>query len=78
MPIPEEQALGWYTYLSDTLEFPFPARCVVLRVTSPLEIGENVNVVEMAPDDACMHDMLVLIPWKHRTLAVLFEPNGKD
>jgi hypothetical protein len=67
---PEEQALGWYTYLSDTLEFPFPARCVTIRRTSPLEIGENVKVVGMASDEECMHEMLVLISWKRRTLAV--------
>ena len=66
----EERALGWYTYLSDTLDFPFPARCVVLRRTSPLEIDENVKVVGMASDEECMYDMLVLIPWKRRKLAV--------
>lgn len=24
---PEEQAMGWYCYLNDTLTFPFTARC---------------------------------------------------
>ena len=24
---PEEQAMGWYYYLNDTVEFPFPAVC---------------------------------------------------
>ena len=67
---PEERALGWYTYLSDTLEFPFSARCAAIRSTSPLEIGENVKVVGMAPDEECTHDMLVLISWKRRKLAV--------
>jgi hypothetical protein len=67
----EERALGWYTYLSDSLEFPFPARCVTIRRTSPLEIDENVKVVGMASDEECMHEMLVLIPWKRRTLAVV-------
>ncbi|MEO6887888.1 MAG: calcium-binding protein [Ktedonobacteraceae bacterium] len=67
---PEEQALGWYTYLSDTLNFPFAARCVTFRVTSPLEIGENVTVEGMAPDEECMHEMAVVIPWKRRQLAV--------
>jgi hypothetical protein len=31
---PEEQAAGWYNYLSDTLQFPFSARCVARRVIS--------------------------------------------
>ncbi len=67
---PEEQATSWYTYLSDTLQFPFSARCIVRRTTSPLEPGEEVKVVAMAPDEACEHDMLVLIHWKRRQFAV--------
>ncbi len=38
----EEQAMGWYNYLDDTLQFPFKARCIVRRTTSPLEPGEEV------------------------------------
>jgi hypothetical protein len=67
---PEEQATSWYTYLSDTLQFPFSARCIVRRTTSPLEPGEEVNVVAMAPDEECEHDMLVLIQWNRRQFAV--------
>ncbi len=67
---PEEQAMGWYNYLDDTLQFPFSARCVVRRATSPLESGEKVEVVGMAPAEECDHDMFVLIRWKRRQLAV--------
>ena len=67
---PEEQAMGWYNYLSDTLQFPFSARCVVERRISPLKVGEEVKVTGMAPGDDCEHDMLVLIQWKRRELAV--------
>jgi Calcium binding len=67
---PEEQASGWYNYLSDTLQFPFSARCVVRRTTSPLEPGDEVEVVDMAPDEDCEHEMFVLIRWKQRQLAV--------
>jgi hypothetical protein len=67
---PEEQAAGWYSYLSDTLHFPFSARCIVRRATSPLEPGEEVEVVGMAPDEECEHDMFVSIRWKRRRLAV--------
>jgi hypothetical protein len=67
---PEEQAISWYNYLSDTLQFPFSARCIVRRTTSPLEPGEEVKVVEMAPEEECEHDMLVLIQWKRRQFAV--------
>src|SRR5262245_6863442 len=67
---PEEQAIGWYNYLDDTLHFPFSARCVVRRATSPLEPGEEVKVMGMAPEEEREHDMLVLIRWKRRQLAV--------
>ena len=67
---PEEQALGWHAYLSGTLNFPFSARCVALRAISPLELGEEVEVVGMAPDEECLHEMFVLIRWKERQLAV--------
>ncbi|GHO79917.1 calcium-binding protein [Ktedonobacter sp. SOSP1-85] len=67
---PEEQATSWYSYLSDTLQFPFSARCVVRRTTSPLEPGEVVKVVAMAPDEVCEHDMLVSIQWNRRQFAV--------
>ncbi len=67
---PEEQAMGWYNYLSDTLQFPFSARCVAHRAISPLESGDEVEVVGIAPDDECQHDMFVLIQWRPHPLAV--------
>jgi len=67
---PEEQVMGWYNYLDDTLQFPFSARCLVRRTISPLEPGEEVEVVGMASDEECMHEMFVLIRWKGRQLAV--------
>ena len=44
---PEEQALSWYYYLEQALQFPFRARCAVERSISPLRIGEEVQVVGM-------------------------------
>jgi hypothetical protein len=67
---PEEQASGWYNYLDDALQFPFSARCIIRRTTSPLEPDEKVEVVGMAPDEECEHEMFVLIRWKRRQLAV--------
>ena len=67
---PEEQAMGWYYSLDDTIHFPFSARCVALRPTSPLELGEKVEVVGMAPAEECEHEMFVLIQRKKRQLAV--------
>ncbi len=67
---PEEQALSWYYYLEEQLPFPFRARCTVQRATSPLSIGDEVQVVGMPPLEECEHDMLVNVKWKPRTLAV--------
>ena len=67
---PEEQAMGWYYYLENKLRFPFPAKCIAAKVVSPLRKGETVEVRRMAPEDACTGDMLVLIRWQNRNLAV--------
>ena len=66
----EEQMLGWHAYLSNTLQFPFSARCVKRRVVSPLEVGDKVEVVDLAPDEECMHEMFVMIRRSTRPLAV--------
>jgi hypothetical protein len=76
---PEERAMGWYNYLADTMNFPFSARCVARRVTSPLEPGDEVEVVEIAPAEECEHEMFVMIRWKSRQLAVpLMQLEGID
>jgi Calcium binding len=67
---PEEQAMGWYYSLEDRLRFPFAARCTAERTISPLRVGEEVEVVGMAPEAECQHEMFVLIRWERRTLAV--------
>ena len=60
---------GWY-YLDDKIRFPFQAKCIVAEIVSPLRKGETVEVQRMAPEDACSADMLVLIGWHGRTMAV--------
>jgi Calcium binding len=67
----EEQASGWYNYLDETLHFPFLARCIAERATSPLRVGDEVEIVDMAPEEECRHEMFVTTRWDHdRTLAV--------
>ena len=66
----EEQIMGWYYYLDDKIQFPFQARCITAKVVSPLRKGETVEVQGMAPEDACCGEMLVLIRWQGRTMAV--------
>jgi Calcium binding len=67
---PDERALGWYYYLENQLQFPFQARCIAANIVSPLSKGETVQVLHMAPEEAGSADMLVLIPWQGRKLAV--------
>jgi Calcium binding len=67
---PEEQAMGWYNYLENKMRFPFQAKCLAAKVVSPLRKGEVVEVRRLAPEDACTSDMLVLIRWQGRNLAV--------
>ena len=76
---PEERAMGWYYYLADTMQFSFTARCIVHRATSPLEPGDEVEVVGMAPEEECEHEMFVLIQWKSHPLGVpLMQLEGVD
>ena len=67
---PEERVMGWYYYLENKLRLPFQAKCIASMVVSPLRKGEVVEVRRLAPEDACTNDMLVLIRWQGRNLAV--------
>jgi hypothetical protein len=78
---PEEQALGWYYYLENQMSFPFHARCSRERRISPLRMGDEIEIVGMAPEEECAHEMFVLTPWERDTLAVPLvqvEPIGAD
>ena len=66
-----ERAMGWYYYLEDKLKFPFLTRCVRERAISPLRVGDEVEVVGIAPEDECGREVFVEMPREHeRTLAV--------
>ena len=67
---PEEQAMGWYYYLEGKIRFPLQARCIAANMVSPLRTGETVEIRRMAPEGACSSDMLVLIHWTGRNLAI--------
>ncbi len=67
---PEERAIGWYYYLGEKLAVPFQARVKTQRLNSPLNIGDKVEVLGMAPEEACETDMLVWVRWPKRKLAV--------
>lgn len=66
----EERAMGWYCYLEGQLEFPFIASCVTKRAISPLQIGDEVDVVGMAGEEECQREIFVTMPWQRDSLAV--------
>jgi hypothetical protein len=67
---PEEQAMGWYSYLEEKLQFPFTAVCHVKRAISPLQVKDEVEVIEMAPQEECEKEMFATIRWERDGLAV--------
>jgi len=67
---PEEQAMGWYYYLDDKVQFSFAAKCVRERGISPLQADEIVQVIGMANESDCMAEMFVRIEWNGRKFGV--------
>jgi hypothetical protein len=67
---PEEQVTGWWSYLDDKIKFPFQAECIARKVISPLRNEDKVEVHSMAPEDVCTVEMLVMIRWHGRAMAV--------
>jgi Calcium binding len=66
----EERAMGWYYYLEEKLKVPFKARCKSKREISPLRVGEEGEVLGMAPEAECESEMFVRVRWSDRRLAV--------
>ena len=64
----EEQAMVWYYYHKDTIEFPFSAVCCGRRSISPLKIDDKVKVVGMADEGECEKECL----WLFDGVAVSF------
>lgn len=66
----EEQTVGWFYYLAETISFPFIATCRSKRAISPLRVGDEIEPYAMAPESECNHEMFVMIPWEKDGLAV--------
>jgi hypothetical protein len=79
---PEEQAMGWYYYLEENLQFPFTAICISKRRISPLRLDAVVDVLRIAPASECEREMFVEIAWDDEALAVplmqLAAPDADD
>lgn len=65
-----ERAMGWYSYLQDQIRFPFTATCIAMRAISPLRVKDEVEVIEMSPEEECGHEVFVTIRWEKDGLAV--------
>ncbi|MBM9521242.1 calcium-binding protein [Desulforhopalus vacuolatus] len=75
----EERAMGWYYYVSDECEFPFKARCTEIRRKSPLDLNDEVEVLEISPAEECEREIFIDIKWNNRKLAVpLSQIEGLD
>src|SRR5271168_1456295 len=56
--------------LEGKITVPFQARCGTTKAVSPIRKGETVEVLRMATEDACEHDVLVQIRWQGRKMAI--------
>jgi hypothetical protein len=64
----EERAMGWYYYLEERLKVPFKARCH--SKCEVLRVGEEVDVLGMAPEEECEAEMFLCERRGNRSLAV--------
>jgi len=69
----EERAMGWFCSIEDTVENNVRCRCRKTRSMSPLKVGEEVNVLDVAPADDCESEIFVFVQWNDRKLAVPLE-----
>jgi hypothetical protein len=58
-----KRALGWYDYLLDQMHLPFAATCITKRAVSPLSIGDEVEVLGLAPEAECECEPFVVMRW---------------
>ena len=65
-----ERAMGWYYYLDRKMMAPFKARCRFVRPISVLKVKDEVEVLGMAPETECEHEMFVWIRRAGKRLAV--------
>ncbi|MES2733717.1 MAG: calcium-binding protein [Bacteroidota bacterium] len=68
-----EAAMGWYYYLQDKMAFPFRATCVTAKKKSRLKVGEQVEILAMADEGDCEHEMWVEVKGNGEVFIVLLE-----
>lgn len=66
-----EVRAGWHCYLESTMSFPFKAKCLLARKSSPLLPGERVSVAGMDDDEENeLGEMKVRVKWQGREFSV--------
>ncbi len=58
---PEIFGVEWCYHLKEKLNFPFTAECIKERPISLLRKGDEVEVIAMAPEGECRHEMFVRV-----------------
>lgn len=69
----EERAMGWFYYIAEGLEFPFQAKCIVKKSMSPLKVGQEVMVIDIASADDCESKIFMKIKYDDDVLTVPLE-----
>ena len=64
--------MGWHCYLDDNIRFPFQAKCIAVKTSFRLSRkGESVRGPRYGAGRCLLRaDMLVVIHWQDRTMAV--------
>lgn len=65
----EEQAMGWYYYLDNKLNFPFKAKWLTQGSAAK---GEDVEVQGMSPEEDCQQEMFVEVLYKEDDVEDVF------
>ncbi len=66
----EEISSGWYSYMEDCMTFPFEAECLYEINTSPLKVGECVEVIDIGEIESCNHEIHVKLNFCNRVFDV--------
>jgi hypothetical protein len=56
-----ERVMWWHCYLDDAMKPPFNARMIAKHPISPLDKGEEVKVLGIAPAKVCLSGMFAAI-----------------
>ena len=69
----EERAMGWFYYVAEGLEFPFQAKCIAKKSTSPLKVDQEVTVIDIASGEDCESKIFMKITYDEDVLSVPLE-----